>query len=148
VPHLQVRSSTRRSPADADGVLDVLRRAGINILAVTGSNIEAEGEIGVMLRHEDVEPAHRELNRAGYRARIVGPQDGLHEGTVEDRVGGLLDALREARRAHPRGLILDLAVGLESEERTRPDGTTVRGYPLQVFFIEPPERDDDGNIVK
>lgn len=148
MPHLQVRSSTRRSPADADGVLDVLRQAGVNILAVTGSNIEAEGEIGLMLGHEDVEPAHRELNRAGYRARIVGPQDGLYEGVVEDRVGGLLEALREARRAHPRGLILDLAVGLAPQERRSKDGATVRGYPLQVFFIEPPERDDAGNVVK
>lgn len=148
MPHLQVRSSTRLSPADADGVLNVLRGAGINILGVTGSNIEAEGEIGLMLRHQDVEPAHRELTGAGYRARIVGAGDGLYEGFVEDRVGGLLDALRDARKAHPRGLILDLAVGLESEERARPDGTNVRTYPLQVFFIEPPERDADGNVVK
>ena len=31
MPHLQVRSSTRLSPADADGVLDVLRSEGCTV---------------------------------------------------------------------------------------------------------------------
>jgi hypothetical protein len=144
--HQQIRSEPKASTADVDDLLERIRAEEINILGVTGSDIEIDGEIGFMLDHADVERVKRllEQDRDGkrYATRVVEAKDGLYSGYVEDRPGGLLDAILQARDTFPSGAIRDIAIAVEPEVRTE-GGKEVRRFPIQIFFIVPKDRRAD-----
>jgi hypothetical protein len=163
MPHVQPRSEPKASPADIDPLFDAIaqippsgnrQEAGVNLLGVTGSDMEFDGEIGFMVEDEaDVQAVYDAIKPPlTYSARLVGEPDGLHLDYVDDQPGGLRQTLTRARAHHPRGVVRDIAVGvrkigftLNNGEVTR-DGAgnpvpgTTMCLPVQIFFIEPKVR--------
>ncbi len=69
--HQQVRLSPALSPPDLERVLKIVADAGINIVAVGGSNLEHGGEFGFAVdvdRQQDVVDL---LKAQGYKPRVV-----------------------------------------------------------------------------
>jgi hypothetical protein len=128
--HQQIRAATpRSSPPDLARLLSVLRDAGINIIAVGGSNHERDGEFGFAVDHDQQQAALDAL--AGARPPIKARVVDVEVAWLEDRPGALLAAVQKANQANRRGnrLIRDIAVGV-------PDGQG--RVPVQIYYDEGP----------
>lgn len=120
--HQQIRVVGAKSPPDLEAVLQVLADAGINIIAVGGSNLEHGGELGFATEHEDQQKALDALTTAGYRPRVAD----VLVCWLTNEPGSLLDCIRQAAESN-RGTgkgIRDLAIGVPG-----PDGR----IPVQVY---------------
>lgn len=162
MPHQQVRVAPALSPANLDAVLRVIADAGVDIKGISGSYHEITGgEVGFLLRDADIPTVMAALETSGYRPRRVRKADGLHADIVEHREGGLLEAMGRARAQFPRGVVIDIAVGLDDLTLMRgPDGALleegetvagaveVTGKPVQVYFNVPVGRDDRGVVIE
>jgi hypothetical protein len=164
MPHVQPRSEPKASPADIDPLLDEIAKepGAVNLIGITGSDMEFDGEIGFMVaNHADANEVVNRLTSLNYPTRLVGEDDGLHLDFVQDVPGGLRAAIARARAHHPTGVIRDVAVGVraipfrfmsdgenDTELDRRPggkdpvdtDGSHANDreeLPVQVFFIVP-----------
>lgn len=125
--HQQIRLAVpRSSPPNLEPVLQVLKDAGINIIAVGGSNLEHGGEFGFAVDHDRQDAALQALRNARLRPRIVDVTVCL----LDNRPGALLECISEANRSHRPGgrLIRDIAVGIPDDEGR---------VPVQVLFEGP-----------
>lgn len=124
--HQQIRLAVpASSPPNLEKVLMVLEDAGINIIAVGGSNVEHGGEFGFAVDHDQQAAAIRALEGARLRPRLVDVTTCL----LENRPGALRDCITSANQGHrPGRLIRDIAVGV-------PDGDG--RVPVQIYFDGP-----------
>jgi hypothetical protein len=124
--HQQIRlAAPASSPPNLEKVLQVLEDAGINIVAVGGSNVEHGGEFGFAVDHDRQDAALDALRAAGLRPRVVDVTLCL----LDDRPGALRDCIAKANRGHrPGRLIRDIAIGIPGA-----DGRV----PVQVYFDGP-----------
>jgi hypothetical protein len=125
--HQQIRLDVpASSPPNLEAVLQILKDAGINIVAVGGSNVEQGGEFGFAVDHDKQDAALEALRSARLRPRVVDVTLCL----LDNRPGALLECITEANRNHRPGgrLIRDIAVGVPEA-----DGRV----PVQVYFEGP-----------
>jgi hypothetical protein len=124
--HQQIRLAVpASSPPSLEKVLQVLEDAGINIIAVGGSNVEHGGEFGFAVDHDQQEAALKVLADARLRAHLVDVTLCL----LENRPGALRDCITNANQGHrPGRLIRDIAVGIPDA-----DGRV----PVQIYFDGP-----------
>jgi len=121
--HQQIRLAVpASSPPNLEKVLQVLEDAGINVIAVGGSNVEHGGEFGFAVDHDQQEAALTVLRAAHLRPHLVDVTLCL----LDNRPGALRDCITNANQGHrPGRLIRDLAVGVPEA-----DGRV----PVQVYF--------------
>lgn len=168
MPHIAPKTSAAKSPFDINEPLRIIAEAGINLLGVGGSNHEFNGLLSVMVEHDADADAIVDLwQAAGYQdARAYGEPDGVHLDYAEDDPGGLLGAVMRSRRHHLRGVVSDITVGVRphpfwidgNKDIVRDDegypmedgsrgGDPIEALPVQVYFLETPERDTEGNPI-
>ena len=164
MPHMQVRSNPSASPRDIDGVLEIVARRGVSLLGVAGSDHEFDGEIGLMVPDDRIAEVADAVRAEYPLTRTVGEPDGLHLDYAHHRTGGLAAAVLRARRHHRRGVVRDIAIGVEAmpfriderEEVVRDgdgyptldgDGTLIEAHPVQVYFLVTPKRDHGGRVA-
>jgi hypothetical protein len=125
--HQQIRLVTRLSPPDLAAALQVVADAGINILAVGGSNLEHGGEFGFAVAHEDQAAAVAALEAKRYRPRAV---DVTVCWITKNEPGQLLECVRTASNAN-KGTgkaIRDIAIGVADDQGR---------IPVQIFSDGP-----------
>ncbi len=124
--HQQIRVEVPAgSPPNLEAVLQILKDAGINIIAVGGSNVEHGGEFGFAVDHDQQAAAVQALEGARLRPRVVDVTLCL----LDNRPGALLECIGQANQGHrPRRLIRDIAVGIPDAEGR---------VPVQVYFDGP-----------
>jgi hypothetical protein len=124
--HQQIRLAVpASSPPNLESVLQVLEDAGVNIIAVGGSNVEHGGEFGFAVDHDQQEAALKVLEDARLRPHLVDVTVCL----LENRPGALRDCITNANRGHrPGRLIRDIAIGVPDA-----DGR----IPVQIYFDGP-----------
>jgi hypothetical protein len=113
--HQQIRLLVpAKSPPNLGDVLQVVADAGINILAVGGSDHEDGGEFGFGVEHDDLPAAKKALEDARYRPRIVDVKLCL----LDNQAGALLACVQEARAENqPSGKVIrDIAVGVPDKD--------------------------------
>jgi hypothetical protein len=113
--HQQIRLAPVKSPADLEAPLRVVADAGINILAVGGSNVEHGGEFGFAVDHDKHDAAIAALRAAGYKPRTADVTVCFLEA---DKPGQLLDCVAKAakdNKANGKG-IRDIAVGIPDDQ--------------------------------
>ena len=125
--HLQIRTMPAQSPADLGEFLAVLERAGLNIVAAGGSNVELGGEFAFAVDDGLEEAAVAILEEAGYHPRVVE----VDLCWMINEPGQLLACITNAIRknASTGRKIKDLAIGV-------PD--SAGHIPVQVYSEEPP----------
>ena len=124
--HQQIRLAVpASSPPSLEAVLQVLENAGINIIAVGGSNVEHGGEFGFAVDHDQQGAALDVLRGAHLRPHLVD----VTVCRLENRPGALRDCITNANQGHrPGRLIRDIAVGVPDA-----DGRV----PVQIYFDGP-----------
>jgi hypothetical protein len=124
--HQQIRLAVpASSPPNLEKVLQVLEDAGINIIAVGGSNVEHGGEFGFAVDHTQQQAALEVLQEARLRPRLVD----VTLCRLDNRPGALRDCISSANEGHrPGRLIRDIAIGIPEE-----DGRV----PVQIYFDGP-----------
>ena len=168
MPHIAPKVSAAKSPFDINEPLRLIAEANppVNLLGIGGSNQEFNGLLSVMVEDEDVDRVIDIWRAAGYAtARTYGEPDGVHLDYTVDDPGGLLAAVRRGRRHHPHGVVSDITVGVrmipfwidankdvvrDGEGYPVEDGNSggdqIDALPVQIYFLETPDRDGDGNI--
>ena len=171
MPHIQPKTTPKASPLDVDHPLDLIAGAGISILGVTGGQVEFEGALGIMVRDEDIQRIRDLLPEE--HTEYLDESDGLHLDYVEHESGRLLEALRRGRRHHVGGVVDDICVGVETMTFSihtaddpnlgvragdvvrdgdghpieDPNQGQVTAFPVQIHFIVPVPRDEDGIAI-
>jgi hypothetical protein len=154
VPHQQIRSRPIASPADVERFFATLaacvedpcpdpcddpEKCPINVCAVGGGFLEQGGEIAVAVgtlkmneaeEKKTVEAALHRLQLANYDPRVVGEEDGLRHGFIEDTPGALFEFIRQiaTQNLEEGRTIADIAIGAYNEA----DNTTL----VQVYCPE------------
>jgi hypothetical protein len=172
MPHVVPKTKATASPWDVDGPLGSLAVARVNLLGVSGSHVEFEGELTLLVKDEDLETVRATLDPA--TTRYLDEADGQHLDYVVHAVGNLLQAVRRGRRHHPGGVVNDIVVGVEpmtfsiyahdDEQLGVRAGDVVRdasghpiadqgqeqvkALPVQIHFVVPVERDADGAAIE
>lgn len=120
--HLQIRSEPTRSPADLRAFLAVLERAGVNIEAAGGSDVERGGEFAFAVAHGREQDAVERLEAEGYRPRIVE----VDACWMTNNPGQLLACVAKVAQKNARSgrVIRDIAIGV-------PDGQG--RIPVQIY---------------
>ena len=122
--HQQIRAIPAKSPADLKAFLEVLAKAGINIEAAGGSNLEQGGEFAFAVAHGQEDEAIRLLKEAGYQPRALDASVETEDGAVfttcwlTDDPGQLLacvTSVTDANEAAGR-VIKDLSIGKPGED--------------------------------
>jgi hypothetical protein len=108
--HLQIRTAPALSPADLKAFLAVLEKAGINIEAAGGSDVEKGGEFAFAVAHGDEDAAIKALEAEGYRPRMME----VYNDVLSNKPGELLRFVaRVAGRNAQRGWVIkDLSLGV------------------------------------
>lgn len=127
--HLQLRSTTKASPADVEKFLRRLKDEGVNISGVGGTNPEFGGEFVLALEDDQRDAATRALDKNPkyeYRILEAGAASGLTLRWLDNAVGALhavvVEVTAENRKSGRR--IRDVLVGVQ-----RADGKT----PVQIY---------------
>jgi len=120
--HLQIRTAPAKSPPDLREFLDVIGRAGINILAAGGSNVEHGGEFALAVAHEDILAVLEALTEAGYEPRVVK----VATFWMTNSSGQLLEAVASVASLNAASgkTIVDVSIGV-------PDGDGK--IPVQIY---------------
>lgn len=129
--HLQVRLAPRSSPPDVEKVLGLVADAGINLVAVGGSDVEFGGELALVPEEGREDDLVEALKR--YRPRVLyanDPESGLRLCVVDDTPGALHRCLREAASENlERGRIIrDILVGVPDAEQKAANQVPVHVY--------------------
>jgi len=135
--HLQIRGAAQLSPPDVEKYLEVLERAGVNVVAAGGGSLELGGEFAFAPAHEELQPAMDALERAGYHPRAlraptdgsVGP-DGLAVCWLTNVPGQLRACIAGVAASNllTGRVIQDMLVGVEMDSHGR--------IPVQVYSVE------------
>jgi hypothetical protein len=119
--HLQVRARPTASPPDVEKLLRRLAEAGVNLVAIGGSNVEFGGELALVPEDGQEDAAFRVLDEWKYPWRVlhVDRDEGLALCEVPDRPGALHACLREIADDNlKRGRIIrDILIGIPDEEQ-------------------------------
>jgi len=131
--HMQIRCNPVASPPDVDLLLSRLADAGVNLVAVGGSDVEFGGELALVPEDGQEDLATRVLDEFGYPHRELykdDPDSGLRLCLATHESGGLHRCLQEASIANrDRGWkIRDILVGVPDEEQF-----AAKIIPVQVY---------------
>ena len=134
--HLQVRVNPAASPPDVDKLLGRLARAGVNLVAIGGSNVEFGGELAIVPQdgHEDATYATLDRFHYAYRVLHADRDEGLTLCEVPNEVGALHRCLEGVARDNlARGRIIrDIVIGLADAEQTGRNLVPVHVFSEQV----------------
>ncbi len=151
--HLQVRCQPKSSPADVDKVLELVAGAGIDLVAVGGSDLEFGGELALVPEHGK----HLALldTLAAYHPRLLDSRkrsSGLTFDHADHKAGGLravVARVSEENLATGR-IIRDILIGVQDDAER-----AARKVPVQIYsevvrsvagLIEPePDPEPDPN---
>jgi hypothetical protein len=118
--HLQVRLNPTASPPDVDKLLGRLADAGVNLVAIGGSNVEFGGELAIVPEEGQERTTYDTLARFGYGYRVleVGKDEGLTLCEVPNEVGALHRCLQSVAAENlKRGRIIrDILIGVADEK--------------------------------
>jgi hypothetical protein len=121
--HLQVRCNPKKSPPDVEKLLAAVAAAGVNLVAIGGSNVEFGGELALVA--EDGQEQALLAAVAEYQPRLLDvddPDSGLTLCEVDNRAGALHRCLRDTAADNlTRGRIIrDILVGIpDADQRDR-----------------------------
>ncbi|HEY8439479.1 MAG TPA: hypothetical protein VIK65_12790 [Candidatus Limnocylindrales bacterium] len=136
--HLQVRLAPRSSPPDVEKVLGLVADAGINLVAVGGSDVEFGGELALVPEEGREDDLVEALKR--YRPRVLladDPESGLRLCVVDDTPGALHRCLRDVASENlERGRIIrDILVGVPDEDQQAAHQVPVHVYSEVVRTV-------------
>ena len=131
--HMQIRCHPVASPPDVDLLLSRLADAGVNLIAVGGSDVEFGGELALVPQEDQVELAVSVLNEFHYPNRslfVDDPDSGLRLCMASHHSGGLHACLTAASLANQSSghKIRDVLVGVPDEAQFRD-----RMIPVQIY---------------
>ena len=129
--HLQVRFAPRTSPADVEKALRKVKNAGINLIAIGGSDLEFGGELALVPEHGQEQALMDVL--AAYRPRLLDsndPESGLTLCIVGHHAGGLHDCLASTGTANVATgrIIRDITIGVPDA-----DQQAANEVPVQIY---------------
>lgn len=143
--HMQIRCHPVASPPDVDLLLSRLADAGVNLIAVGGSDVEFGGELALVPQEDQEELAVSVLNEFNYPNRslfVDDPDSGLRLCLASHRSGGLHACLAEASLANQSSgrKIRDVLIGVPDEAQFRDRIIPVQIYsePAEVDQVDPP----------
>lgn len=134
--HLQVRAAPNASPPDVEKLLRRLADAGVNLVAVGGSNVEFGGELAFVPEdgQEDLATGVLDEWRYAYRVVRVDADEGLSLCEVDNTPGALhaclsLIADENLRRGR---IIRDILIGIPDDKDREAGKIPVHIYSEQV----------------
>jgi hypothetical protein len=134
--HLQIRVNPTASPPDVDKLLARLARAGVNLVAIGGSNVEFGGELAIVPQDGHEDATYTALDSFGYAYRILyaDRDEGLVLCEVANEVGALHECLQQVAADNlVRGRIIrDILIGVPEPELKERDLVPVHVYSEQV----------------
>lgn len=134
--HLQIRSKPVASPPDIEKLLGRLADAGVNLVAVGGSDVEFGGEFAFVPADEHEAAALRVLEQFEYPHRVlrVDETPGLSYCLVDDRPGALYQCLRSVSKDNLADgrIIRDVLIGVPNEQQVAAHQVPVQIYSEQV----------------
>ena len=147
--HKQVRLTPALSPADVDKVLGLVEAAGINLVAVGGSDVEFGGELALVPEHG----RHQDLMTAlsDYQPRLLDSRQKSHGLTfdkADDAAGGLRAVVARvaADNLATGRIIRDILIGVQDDADRAAKKVPVQIYSevvrSQAGLLEP-EPDED-----
>jgi hypothetical protein len=112
--HQQIRTVPAKSPPDLRAFLAVLEKAGVNIEAAGGGDVERGGEFAIAVAHGAEDHAMAVLRRAGYQPRLVD----VDNYALANSPGQLLASVAEvaAKNAQSGLVIRDVSIGVPDDE--------------------------------
>jgi hypothetical protein len=134
--HLQVRTAPSGSPPDVEKLLRRLAEAGVNLVAVGGSNVEFGGELAFVPEDGQEDLAFGVLDQWKYTYRVlrVADDDCLALCEVDNTPGALhrcLAAVAEENLQRGR-IIRDILIGIPDDEEREAGKTPVHIYSEEV----------------
>ena len=116
--HQQVRVVPALSPPDLAALLDVLYRAGVNLVAAGGGNIELGEEFAFVPEDDQFDLAIDALTRAEYQPRLLEKDKDFKLCWLDNEPGQLLACVQDATRENiERGRVVkDILIGIEPED--------------------------------
>ncbi len=131
--HMQIRCNPVASPPDVDLLLSRLADAGVNLVAVGGSDVEFGGELALVPEDGQETLAIGVLDEFGYPHRelfVDDPDSGLRLCLASHESGGLHQCLRDASTENrDKGWkIRDILVGVPDEDEFREKKIPVHIY--------------------
>jgi len=136
--HLQVRAAPAASPPDVEKMLRRLADAGVNLVAVGGSNVEFGGELAFVPEDGQEDRAVEVLEQWHYRYRVIRVDDDgddcLSLCEVDNTPGALhacLAQVAEQNLQHGR-IIRDILVGIPDADQRESGKVPVHIFSEQV----------------
>jgi hypothetical protein len=131
--HMQIRCIPVASPPDVDLLLSRLAEAGVNLVAVGGSDVEFGGELALVPEDGQEDLATGVLDEFGYPHRelfVDDPDSGLRLCLASHESGGLHQCLQEASISNrDKGWkIRDILVGVPDDDEFR-----AKKIPVQIY---------------
>jgi hypothetical protein len=129
--HLQVRFVPRSSAADVEKALRKVKNAGINLVAIGGSDLEFGGELALVPEHGQEKALLTAL--ATYNPRLLDsddPESGLKLCIVGHHSGGLHDCLASTASLNVSSgrIIRDITIGVpDADQQGRNE------VPVQIY---------------
>ena len=137
--HMQIRCHPQLSPPDVKKLLGFLNEAGVNLLAVGGSDLEFGGEIAIVPEETSNDPendaVYELLKGKGYDVRKVFVTDDgpLFGAEIANKAGALFEFISSIADRNIDGgrIIRDILVGVPDEGQR---GNNL--VPVQVYCEE------------
>jgi hypothetical protein len=134
--HLQVRTAPKASPPDVERLLGRLAEAGVNLVAVGGSNVEFGGELAFVPEDGQEDLATGVLDEWHYEYRVLRVADdvGLSLCEVDNQPGALHRCLATIAEDNlKRGRIIrDILIGIPDDEDREAGKIPVHVYSEEV----------------
>ena len=133
--HLQVRLAPHQSPPDVEKVLSRVAEAGLNLVAIGGSNLEFGGELALVPEEDQEDQLVAALE--GYQTRIVrvdDPSSGLTLCMVDNEPGALHRCLKEIATTNlgQGRIIRDILIGVPDADAAAAGQVPVHIYSEEV----------------
>jgi hypothetical protein len=145
--HLQVRLAPHHSPPDVDKVLDRVAKAGLNLVAIGGSDLEFGGELALVPEEDQEDQLVEALE--GYQTRIVrvaDPDSGLKLCMVDNEPGALHRCLKDVATTNlgQGRIIRDILIGVPDADAAAAGQIPVHIYSEQVRTSASVETEQQG----
>jgi hypothetical protein len=116
--HQQVRVLPALSDPDLAKLLDVLYKAGVNLVAAGGGNIELGEEFAFVPEEDQFDLALDALTKADYQPRLLVKDKDFKLCWLKNEPGQLLNCVQEATRENlDKGRVVkDILIGIEPEK--------------------------------
>jgi hypothetical protein len=142
--HMQIRCKPVASPPDVDLLLSRLAEAGVNLVAVGGSDVEFGGELALVPEDGQEDLAIGVLDEFAYPHRelfVDDPDSGLRLCMASHESGGLHRCLQDASiENRDKGWkIRDILVGVPDEEEFR-----AKKIPVHVYSEPEVVQEEEG----